>query len=120
MKTVACNPCGTLCLCLPGPVWDGAPEDVAAGIRPYRFLRHPTSSAPRPLAPTIALPLTPKSPGPLRKEGLAVRNPCPCPGKGYRPPQTQVGLLLPSLLLSQGFPGVPHLLPSHLSLCISL
>lgn len=46
--------CVELCACA-HLVWDGCGQDVAVGIWPYRFLRHPTSSTPPPPAPPSSI-----------------------------------------------------------------
>lgn len=68
--------------------WAGCGHGHLALLVPH----HPTSSAPRPLAPTVAPSLTPKSPGPLCVCGGGVGShaPCSCPGEGVQtPPKTQ-------------------------------
>lgn len=87
------------CACL-GRLWDVARAGCGPGHLALQVPRHPTSSAPRPLAPAIAPTLTPKSSGSLREEAFGSRALCPSPEMGYRQsPKTQVGLRLPSLLL---------------------
>lgn len=112
------NPRGTPHPCLLGRVWDVAGCDP--GHLALQVPGHPTSSAPRPLAPTIAPSLTPKSPGPLRAESLAAVPSSPAPpgeGRDTDTPQNPGGVTAP---LSAAISVPPWGSPISVPLSVSL